>query len=77
MTNKSGVVNGVCKPNDQKLLLRRPLVARQVKDWVVSLLCLGSLLWRRFGPWPRNFHMPQVQLKTKTKQDKNKLLLSV
>ena len=32
---------------------------------MVSLLWLGSLLWRRFDPWPGNFHMPQVQPKGK------------
>ena len=24
-----------------------------------------SLLWRRFNPWPGNFHMPQVRPKMK------------
>ena len=32
-------------------------MAQQVKDLVV-LLQLGLLLWHRFDPLPRNFHMP-------------------
>ena len=32
-----------------------------------------SLLWGRLNPWPRNFHMPQVQPKqNKTKTNKQK-----
>ena len=27
-----------------------------------------SLPWLRFNPWPRNFHMPQVQPKKKKKK---------
>ena len=30
-------------------------MAQWVKDPVLSLLWLGSLLWRRFDPWPRSF----------------------
>ena len=30
---------------------RNSLVAQQVKDPVLSLLWLGSLLWYRFNPW--------------------------
>lgn len=30
-----------------------------VKDPVLSLLWLGSLLWPRFDPWLRKFHKPQ------------------
>ena len=37
------------------------LVAQWVKDLTLSLLCLGSLRWHRFSPWPGNFHVPQVQ----------------
>ena len=29
--------------------------ALAVKDLVLSLLWLGSLLWCRFDPWPGNF----------------------
>lgn len=32
-----------------------------VKDLVVSLQQLGSLLWRRSNPWPGNVHMPWAQ----------------
>ena len=31
-----------------------------VKDPVLSLQRLGSLLWCGFDPWPWNFHMPWV-----------------
>ena len=34
------------------------LVEPWVKDPALSLQWLGSLLWRRFSPWPGNFHMP-------------------
>ena len=29
-----------------------------VKDLVLSLQQLESLLWRRFDPWPGNYNMP-------------------
>ena len=29
-----------------------------VKDLVLSLLWLGSLLWHGFDPWPMNLYMP-------------------
>ena len=35
-------------------------MAQQVKDPVLSLQQLRSLLRHRFDPWPRNLHMPQV-----------------
>ena len=38
-------------------------VAQQVKDPVLLLQWLGSLLWYGFSPWPRKFHMPQMQPK--------------
>ena len=41
------------------------LVAQWVKDPALSLQWLCSLLWRRFSPWPRNFHMPWAWLKKK------------
>lgn len=28
-------------------------------------LCVSGLLWRRFEPWPQNFHMPKHGLKKK------------
>ena len=45
-------------------------MAQQVKDPALSLQWLRSLLWHRFNPWPRNFHMPQVRHK-KRKEDSN------
>ena len=36
------------------------LVAQQVKDPVLSLMWLRLLLWHRFDPWSRHFHMPWV-----------------
>ena len=32
-------------------------MAQQVKDLVLSLQWLRSLVWRRFDPWTGNFHM--------------------
>ena len=32
-----------------------------VKDQELLQLWQRSQLWLRFDPWPRNFHMPQVQ----------------
>ena len=37
-----------------------PWWPRGVKDPVLSLLWLRSLLWWTFDPWPRNFHMPHA-----------------
>ena len=31
-----------------------------VKDPVLSLQGIGSLLWHGFDPWPRIFHMPRA-----------------
>ena len=42
-----------------------------VKEPVLSLLWLGSLLWCRFSPWPRNFCMPWVWQKKKKKKKKD------
>ena len=36
------------------------LVAQWVKDLVLSLQWPRVLLWLKFYPWPRNFHMPQA-----------------
>ena len=41
------------------------LVVQPVKDLVRSLQWLGLLLWHRFYPWPRNFHISWVQPKNK------------
>ena len=48
------------------------MVAQQVKDPVLSLLWLRSLLWHRFDPWPQNFCIPQVKQKKKKKIKKQK-----
>ena len=45
-------------------------MAQWVKDLLLSLQWLGSLLGRKCNPWPRNFHMPWVQ-KNKNKNLKN------
>ena len=36
-----------------------------VKDLMLSLQWLGSLLWCGFNPWPWNFHVPWVEPKPK------------
>ena len=47
-------------------------MAQQVKDPVLSLLCLSSLLWHGFNLWPGNFCMPWAwQKKKKKKKKKN------
>ena len=33
----------------------------------LSLLWLGSLLWYRFHPWPKNFYMPQSWPRKRTR----------
>ena len=38
-------------------------MAQWVKNPVLPLWWLGSLLWCRFSLWPGNFHMPQVEPK--------------
>ena len=48
-------------------ILGSSLVPRWVKVPVLSLLFLWLLLWRGCYPWPGNFCMPGVLLKTKTK----------
>ena len=35
-------------------------MAQWVKDSALSQQPLGSLLWRGFSPWPRNFHILQA-----------------
>ena len=35
-------------------------MSQWVKDLVLSLLWLRLLLWCRFNPWPRNFHVLQA-----------------
>ena len=38
-------------------------LAQRVRYLVVSLQRPKSMLWRRFNPWPENFHMSQAQPK--------------
>ena len=45
-------------------------MTQQVRDLALSRLWLGSLLWHKFDPWPRNFHMPRLQPKKKKKKRK-------
>ena len=44
-------------------------MVQQVKDLVLSLQWLGSLLWHSFDPWPGNFYMLWVQPKKKKKKE--------
>ena len=44
------------------------LMAQWDKESVLSPLCLGLLLWYRFSPWPRNFHMPWTWPKKRKKK---------
>ena len=43
------------------------LAVHWVKDPALSLQRLRLLLWHRCDPWPRNFHMLQVEPKKKKK----------
>ena len=54
-----------------KTLPRSSIVAQQVKNPVLSLQWLGSLLWHMFNPWLGNFHILWA-CGNKTKQNKNK-----
>ena len=45
-------------------------MAQGVRDLVLSLQWLESLLWHGFDSWPRNFHIPWVQPKKKRKEKK-------
>ena len=38
-------------------------MAQWVKDLALALQRLGSLLWYRLDPWPRNFHMQEGKKK--------------
>ena len=53
----------------QKKISGRSLVVQWVKDLSLSLQWHGLLLGDGFDPWPRNFHMPQVQPKKQTSED--------
>ena len=46
-----------------------------VKDPVLSLLWLRSLLWLGFDPWPRNFHIPQDQAEKKQQKNEREMHL--
>ena len=37
------------------------VLVQWVKDLALPQLWCRWQLWLRFDPWPRNFHMPQVQ----------------
>ena len=50
-------------------------MVQQVKDSVLLLLWLGSLLWCRFSPCPRKLHMLLVWPKKKKKKKKKKKIL--
>ena len=50
---------------DKKVKDQRSLVAQEVKDPALSLLCLRSLLWCGFEPWPENFCMHRAGPKKK------------
>ena len=52
-------------------------MVQQVEDPALSLQQLGSLLWRKFNPWPRNFHMPRQGQKKIFLSQRNSRMLSV
>lgn len=56
---------------------RSPLVAQRVGDLVLSLLWVGSLLWRAFDPWLQNFCVLRVQPKKKKKRKKERKEIKV
>ena len=49
---------------------RVPLMAQQVKDPVLSLLWLRSLLWLEFNPWPQTACLKGDQKKKKKKEER-------
>ena len=53
------------------------LVAQQVKDPVLSLLHLGSLLWHRLHPWPGIPHAAGTAKKKKTPIPDVEILIQV
>ena len=46
----------------------------QLRDLALPQLQKRLQLWLRFSPWPKNFHMPWVQLFKKKKKFQNKML---
>ena len=53
----------LCTLGKTVVLMWSSLVAHRVKDLVLPLQGLGSLLWPGYDPWPRNFLMLQVWTK--------------
>ena len=53
-----------------KAEVKRMIQESLVKDLALSVLWLVLLQWVRFDPWPRNFHMPQVQPKERKERYK-------
>ena len=66
--------NGVYIFSIKILLDGSSLVVQWIKDLVLPLLWLRSLLWHRFDPWPGNCHMLREWPEMKNKQ---KALLAV
>ena len=49
-------------------VLQSSPVVQQAEDQALSLQWLKWLLWGGFDPWPRNFHVPQAQIKRKKRR---------
>ena len=49
-----------------------PLVVQWVKDLVLSVQQLWSLLGSGFDPWPGNFHIPWVMKEKKKKKERQR-----
>ena len=49
-------------------------LVQQVKDPVLSLQWLGSLLWYRLDPWPRNFHIPHRYCQKQKQKPKHRMM---
>ena len=47
-------------------------MAQWIKDPALSLQWLGLLLSLGFDPWPRNFHMPQLESKKEGEEGRKK-----
>ena len=60
------------KLSSEEMDNRNSFLVQWVKDLVLSMQQLGLLLWHKFDPWPRNFHMPQVWPKKKKKKERKK-----
>ena len=55
--------------HDLKKMPRNSLVAQQVKDLVLSLQWLGSLLWCGFDTWTQSLHMSWARPGKKKKKE--------